>query len=38
MSTTKLNHDDARAACKETGGDLASITNQAEMDFIASHS
>ena len=34
MSTVKLNLLDARAKCHEMGGELASIGDQAEMDFL----
>jgi len=34
MSTVKLSLLDARAKCHEMGGELASIGDQAEMDFL----
>ena len=33
-STRIANWDDARAECKKNGGDLASIANQATLDFL----
>ena len=33
-SLTTQNWDDARAECKKNGGDLATITDQATMDFV----
>jgi len=35
-STTKANQPDARAQCQAMGADLASISDQAEMDFVES--
>ena len=34
VSTTTLNHDDARAACQSMDGDLASISNRAMAEFV----
>jgi len=33
-STTKANQSMSRTNCQAMGGDLASISNQAEMDFV----
>ena len=34
VSTTTLNHDDARAACQSMDADLASISDRAMADFV----
>jgi len=36
VSTTKATQWNARSKCQAMGGDLASISDQAEMDFVAS--
>jgi len=36
VSTTEENMDDARAECRSMSADLASISDQAEMDFVTS--
>jgi len=36
VSTTKADHPTARAECERKGADLASITDQDEMDFVVS--
>ena len=37
FSSTKLAWDDTRAECHKNGGDLATIANQATLDFIVSN-
>ena len=36
VSATKLDQPSARLECQKLGGDLTSITDQAEMDFVIS--